>query len=76
MISFTFLKATQLFDYEETQSYRYFTPFRMKRPQERTTVMPDFRHTLLWELSLQNNGEETFTILFHISNILGTYIPR
>ncbi|MDR3141620.1 MAG: hypothetical protein LBU37_07850 [Tannerellaceae bacterium] len=71
--SITFPETTQLFDYEGTQPYRYFYAPSYETDAETNSRMPDFRHTLLWEPTLQSNGEETLTIPFRTSDIPGAY---
>jgi hypothetical protein len=71
--SITFPATTQLFDYDGTQPYRYFYAPSYETAAGKNSRMPDFRHTLLWEPSLQTNGGEALTIPFHTSDIPGTY---
>ena len=69
----TFGEYTQLYDYEGTQPYRYFyTPeYDATRASSR---LPDFRHTLLWEPSLQSNGQTELVIPFATSDLPGSYV--
>ena len=69
--SITFGANTQIFSYEGTQSYRYFYA---PEYEDKTTRVPDFRHTLLWEPSIQSNGRNELTIPFTTSDIPGTYV--
>ncbi|MDR2231751.1 MAG: hypothetical protein LBE56_01360 [Tannerella sp.] len=67
----TFGANTQLFSYEGTQPYKYFY---MPEHENITLRIPDFRHTLLWEPSIQSNGRQELTIPFTTSDLPGTYI--
>ena len=68
----TFGEGTQFYDYEGTQLYRYF----YSPGYDATSVLsrlPDFRHTLLWEPSLQSNGQTELVIPFTTSDLSGSY---
>ncbi len=66
----TFGENTQLFDYEGTQTYRYF--YAPKYNEASSSRMPDFRHTLLWEPDLNSSGED-IVIPFYTSDVPGYY---
>jgi hypothetical protein len=69
----TFSDNTQLFDYEGTQPYRYF----YSPVYDETSIssrLPDFRHTLLWEPSVQSAGQAELVIPFTTSDLPGSYI--
>jgi len=69
----TFGESTQFYDYEGTQPYRYFyTP-----NYDETNIssrLPDFRHTLLWEPSMQSYGQTELVIPFTTSDLPGSYM--
>jgi Large extracellular alpha-helical protein len=69
----TFSESTHIYDYEGIQPYRYFyTP-----NYDGTNIsspLPDFRHTLLWEPSIQSKGQNELTIPFTTSDIPGSYL--
>ncbi|MDL2255441.1 hypothetical protein LJC44_01715 [Parabacteroides sp. OttesenSCG-928-G06] len=69
----TFDTNTQIFDYNGTQSHRYFYAPSYDR-QEVSPRMPDFRHTLFWEPSLQSEGKKELTLPFYTSDLPGTYL--
>lgn len=69
--SITFGPETQLFDFEGTQTYRYFYSPVYDMPQP--SRMPDFRHTLLWEPALESRGEKEMVIPFYTSDLPGLY---
>lgn len=67
----TFKKYTQLHDYEGTQSERlFYVPSDSMLNQSFT---PDFRHTLLWNPSLQSGGKSELSVPFITSDLPGTY---
>ena len=69
----TFGEGTQFYDYEGTQPYRYF----YSPNYDATNVssrLPDFRHTLLWEPSLQSDGQSELVIPFTTSDLTGSYM--
>jgi len=69
----TFDESTQLFDYEGSQPYRYF----YAPTYDETTVssrLPDFRHTLLWEPSIQTDRQTEIVIPFTTSDLPGSYL--
>ena len=69
----TFGRSTQLFDYEGTQPYRYFyTPDYDETGI--TTRLPDFRHSLLWEPSIQSDGQTELVIPFTTSDLTGSFV--
>ena len=69
----TFDTATQLFDYEGAQPYRFFYAPDYDELGE-TTRLPDFRHTLLWEPSLQTKGKNELVLPFTTSYMSGKYL--
>ncbi|MDH6535232.1 hypothetical protein D0T51_07805 [Parabacteroides sp. 52] len=69
----TFDSSTQIFDYDGTQAYRYFYAPAYDQ-QEISDRMPDFRHTLLWEPSLQSEGKKELTLPFYTSDVSGTFL--
>ncbi|MDH6313547.1 hypothetical protein M2137_002337 [Parabacteroides sp. PFB2-10] len=69
----TFGESTRIFDYEGTQAYRYFYAPKYDQ-QDVSTRMPDFRHTLLWEPSLQSDKRKELTLPFYTSDVPGTYL--
>ena len=69
----TFGANTQLFDYEGTQPNRYFYTPRYDDLNV-SSRMPDFRHTLLWEPTIQSNGQPEVIIPFTTSDLPGRYL--
>jgi len=69
--SITFGEETQLFDFEGTQGYRYF--YSPVYEEGNSTRMPDFRHTLLWEPSIESKGQKELVIPFYTSDMPGSY---
>jgi hypothetical protein len=70
--SITFGQETQLFDYEGTQGYRYFYSPAYEEGNISTRI-PDFRHTLLWEPSVESKGKKELVIPFYTSDLPGNY---
>jgi hypothetical protein len=69
----TFDVSTQLFDYEGTQPYRYFYAPAYNESNV-SSRLPDFRHTLLWEPSIQTEGQAEIIIPFTTSDLPGSYL--
>jgi hypothetical protein len=69
----TFDASTQLFDYEGAQPYRYFYAPAYDETNV-TSRVPDFRHTLLWEPSIQSAGHAELVIPFTTSDLPGKYL--
>jgi len=69
----TFGESTQLFDYEGTQPYRYFYAPHYDEKSV-SSRLPDFRHTLLWEPSIQSDGQTELAIPFTTSDLSGSYL--
>lgn len=69
----TFGESTRIFDYEGSQAYRYFYAPKYDQ-QEVSERMPDFRHTLLWEPSLQSDQKKELTLPFYTSDVPGKYL--
>jgi hypothetical protein len=69
----TFDHSVQIFDYAGTQPRRYFySPVRATEgPPSR---LPDFRHTLLWEPSIETQGSRELSIPFYASDLPGDYL--
>jgi len=70
---FTFGENTQLFDFEGTQPYRYFYAPQYDA-NNMSSRLPDFRHTLLWEPSIQSHGQTELVIPFTTSDLPGSYL--
>ena len=69
----TFGANTQLFDYEGTQPYRYFYAPDYD-DTNKSSRMPDFRHSLLWEPTLQSYGQTELVIPFTTSDLTGSFV--
>ena len=69
----TFGENTQIYDYESIQPYRYFYVPDYNETNV-SSPMPDFRHTLLWEPSLQSNGQNELIVPFTTSDVPGKYL--
>jgi hypothetical protein len=69
----TFGANTQLFDYDGTQPYRYFYAPGYNEANV-SPRLPDYRHTLLWEPSLQSYGQSGLVIPFTTSDLTGSYL--
>lgn len=65
--------ATQFFDYEGTQSPRYFYTPSYHTGKEKNSRMPDYRHTLLWKPCIESEGNSA-VIPFTTSDLTGEYI--
>jgi len=68
-----FGENTQIFNYEGAQPYRYFYAPNYDAKSVSSPI-PDFRHTLLWEPSIQSNGQSELIIPFTTSDFPGSYV--
>jgi len=68
----TFDSNTQLFDFDGTQAYRYF--YSPVYGDSTGSRLPDFRHTLLWEPTIQSNKDREIVIPFYTSDLTGTFL--
>lgn len=64
---------TQIYDYEGTQAYRHFYAPSYTDESARTSSVPDFRHTLLWQPVIQPVGDTTLRIPFSTSDLEGEF---
>ena len=69
----TFNESTQIYDYEGTQPYRYFYTPNYDGTNV-SSLLPDFRHTLLWEPLIQSNGQNELIVPFTTSDVPGQYV--
>jgi len=65
---------TQLYDYEGTQSHRYFYAPTYQTEDERKSRMPDYRHTLLWEPQVEIGCDTEISIPFTTSDLTGDFV--
>ncbi len=64
---------TQIYDYEGTQAHRYFYAPSYEKEENRTSRIPDFRHTLLWVPDVQIEGKSSVSIPFTTSELTGEF---
>jgi hypothetical protein len=69
----SFGASTQLFDYNAPLPFRYFYAPAYEESREKSRL-PDFRHTLLWEPSIESHGQPTITLPFYTSDLPGEYL--
>lgn len=64
--------GTQLYDQKGTEAVRYF--YAPSYNDGQSPHLPDFRHTLLWEPTLQNNKQMEMSTPFTTSDLPGQYL--
>lgn len=67
-------ETTQLFDYHGTQKRTLFYAPSYSLDEERNSVVPDYRHTLLWAPRLTLDGDDEISIPFTTSDLTGDYL--
>lgn len=65
---------SQINDYGGTQAHRRFYMPTYENEGARSSRMPDFRHTLLWNPDLQTNGRTSIIIPLYTSDLADDYI--
>lgn len=66
-------EQTQLYDYEGTQANRLFYAPTYLNENEKTSRIPDFRHTLLWNPHIKTDGKSNLQIPFTTSDLTGEF---
>jgi len=66
--------SSQLFTYRGTESRCHFFVPDYTDQSRRNSRLPDLRHTLLWEPTIQTGGQETINIPFFTSDLKGEFI--
>lgn len=67
-------ETTQLFDYLGTQKSTIFYAPSYSSNDERSSVVPDYRHTLLWIPEVDLDGKNEISIPFTSSDLTGDFI--
>jgi hypothetical protein len=65
--------STRFFSYEGTQSRRVFYSPVYGTEADRSSRLPDFRHTLYWNPDIKTQNENSVSVSFYTSDLMGEY---